>query len=91
MAKTDITTLDSNSNYFIVKNQIFTPTEITNSDDPSRYVDESYSNSDLNQVEIFNKLLTNKITDEARLKKYYLYIYQQLIKSYINSASNSVL
>lgn len=91
MATTDITTLDPNSNFFIVKNQIFSPIEITSSTDISQLVDESYSTSDLNQVEILNKLLKNKITDETSLKQYYLNIYQQLIKSFINGGSNSVL
>ena len=90
MATTDITTLDPNSKYFIVKNEIFAPTEITNTDDPSQYVDSSYAETDLNQVQVFNKLLQTSIIDEPTLNKYYLNIYQQLIKTYINAGSNSV-
>lgn len=88
MATTEIVV--SNSNYFITKKELFGPTEIFNTDDPSKYVDESYSTSDLNQVEIFNKLLQTKITDETELKQYYLNCYQQLIKSFIKAGSNSV-
>jgi len=90
MATTDITTLDPSSNYFIVKNQVFSPIEIINSEDPSQYVSENYSTSDLNQVEIFNQLLQSKITDGSDLNKYYLNSYQQFIKLYINAGSNSV-
>jgi hypothetical protein len=87
MATTDITTLDPSSNYFIVKNQVFSPIEIINSDDPSEYVGEGFTDSDLNQHETFKLFLQNEISDDKLL---YLNIYQQLIKSFIRAGNNSV-
>ncbi len=88
MATSD--TVISDSNFFITKKELFGPTELSNTDEPSDYVEESYSTSELNQLEIFTKLVESGLTNESEIKTFYLNIYQQLIKNFIKSANNSV-
>jgi len=76
------------SNFIISKKEIFPSQEIPNTFDVE--VGSDYADSELSQVEIFNKLLESEITNETQLKELYLNCYQQIIKTFIRSGSESV-
>jgi hypothetical protein len=76
------------SNFITIKKEIFPSQEIPNTFDVE--VGSDYTDSELSQLEIFNKLLESEITDEPQLKELYLNCYQQIIKTFIRSGSESV-
>jgi hypothetical protein len=76
------------SNFITIKKEIFPSQEIPNTFDVE--VGSDYTDSELSQLEIFNKLLESEITDETQLKELYLNCYQQIIKTFIRSGSESV-
>jgi hypothetical protein len=76
------------SNFITIKKEIFPSQEIPNTFDVE--VGSDYTDSELSQLEIFNKLLESEITDETQLKELYLNCYQQIIKTFIRSGSESM-
>jgi hypothetical protein len=76
------------SDFIISKKEVFPSQEIPNTFDVE--VGSDYTDSELSQLEIFNKLLESEITDETQLKELYLNCYQQIIKTFIRSGSESV-
>jgi len=76
------------SDFIISKKEVFPSQEISNTFDVE--VGSDYADSELSQVEIFNKLLESEITNETQLKELYLNCYQQIIKTFIRSGSESV-